>query len=125
VIDITLCGHWAGLDAQYSSTCPGTCIGNIFGTGNPTYNNAYFSFNWIKTFTAENVTQTTASGDVLPGQSASATASGSATAVNASGSAGADTVGTKTGAALAIGALNEITLAWGALILLLVGFGML
>ena len=87
------------------------------------YNQVYFSFNWIKTFTADNVT---ASGDVLPGQSVGATASGSATAANASGSAGADTVGAKTGAALVVGGLDErLTLARGALILLLVGFGML
>ncbi|KAI0372082.1 hypothetical protein BV20DRAFT_1120294 [Pilatotrama ljubarskyi] len=49
VIDIALCGDWAGVPGIYSSTCPGTC--NVTGPGSPAYNNAWFEINYVRAYT--------------------------------------------------------------------------
>ncbi|KZP25000.1 glycoside hydrolase family 16 protein [Athelia psychrophila] len=60
VIDITLCGDWAGVDATYRATCPsagatGVCnINNVVGSGEQ-YSDAYFEFNYIRTYTMDGV----------------------------------------------------------------------
>ncbi|KAJ6627720.1 concanavalin A-like lectin/glucanase domain-containing protein [Mycena sp. CBHHK59/15] len=51
VIDITLCGLWAGIPSIYSSTCPGNCFAsNVLGNGS-NYANAYFEIPYIRTWT--------------------------------------------------------------------------
>ncbi|KAF8217403.1 concanavalin A-like lectin/glucanase domain-containing protein [Mycena galopus ATCC 62051] len=50
VIDITLCGLWAGFPSIYNATCPGTCFAsNIAGNGS-NYANAYFEIPSIRTY---------------------------------------------------------------------------
>ncbi|KAF7332321.1 GH16 domain-containing protein [Mycena kentingensis (nom. inval.)] len=42
IMDITLCGLWAGVPSLYASTCPGNCVAdNIIGDGS-NYKDAYF-----------------------------------------------------------------------------------
>ncbi|KAG6806276.1 hypothetical protein H0H92_011954 [Tricholoma furcatifolium] len=50
VLDTTLCGNWAGVQSIYASDCPNTCISNVFGTGNPTYNDAYWNITYVRTY---------------------------------------------------------------------------
>ncbi|KAF5389760.1 hypothetical protein D9757_005970 [Collybiopsis confluens] len=53
VLDITLCGVWAGIPSIYSSTgCSGQCINNVIGSGNPVYNDAYWEISYIRTYLA-------------------------------------------------------------------------
>ncbi|KIK53744.1 glycoside hydrolase family 16 protein [Collybiopsis luxurians FD-317 M1] len=53
VLDITLCGVWAGVPSIYSSTgCSGQCINNVIGSGNPVYNEAYWDISYIRTYIA-------------------------------------------------------------------------
>ncbi|KAF5358593.1 hypothetical protein D9758_007731 [Tetrapyrgos nigripes] len=52
IIDITLCGVWAGVPDIYSSTCPNTCLSNVIGSGNPVYNTAYWELGYIRTYAA-------------------------------------------------------------------------
>ncbi|KDQ60270.1 glycoside hydrolase family 16 protein [Jaapia argillacea MUCL 33604] len=56
VLDITLCGGWAGIDAVYSSTCgtagpTGLCYNDsIVGAGSK-FDQAYFEINYLRTYT--------------------------------------------------------------------------
>ncbi|KAK7050246.1 GH16 domain-containing protein [Favolaschia claudopus] len=81
VIDISLCGLWAGIPDIYSEDCPGTCFStNIAGNGS-NYGAAYFEIPAIRTYT------------VNPGAIASVSASGGGsplTTGSASGSVSAD-----------------------------------
>ncbi|KIJ64383.1 glycoside hydrolase family 16 protein [Hydnomerulius pinastri MD-312] len=57
VIDITLCGDWAGVQSVYQSTCHTTPTGNctadnIWGPGSPRYDDAYFELQSIRVFSA-------------------------------------------------------------------------
>ncbi|KAJ7093400.1 glycoside hydrolase family 16 protein [Mycena belliarum] len=76
VIDITLCGLWAGANGIYeSSTCPGTCFGsNIAGNGS-NYASAYFEIPAIRTWTVDPGAAASASSSIA---SASATQQSSA-----------------------------------------------
>ncbi|KAI0635303.1 concanavalin A-like lectin/glucanase domain-containing protein [Trametes polyzona] len=49
VIDIALCGDWAGVESIYKSQCPGTC--NVTGPGSPAYDNAWFEINYVRAYT--------------------------------------------------------------------------
>nr|GAT47609.1 predicted protein [Mycena chlorophos] len=49
ILDITLCGLWAGVPANYAETCPGTCLDNIIGNGS-NYANAYFEIPHIRMY---------------------------------------------------------------------------
>ncbi|KAL0567024.1 hypothetical protein V5O48_014970 [Marasmius crinis-equi] len=52
VIDITLCGTWAGIPSIYAQTCgAGTCISNVFGNGS-NYGNAWWDISYIRTYLA-------------------------------------------------------------------------
>ncbi|KAJ6509852.1 concanavalin A-like lectin/glucanase domain-containing protein [Mycena vulgaris] len=53
VVDITLCGLWAGIPDIYTSSCPGSCFGsNIAGNGS-NYANAYFEIPAIRTYSID------------------------------------------------------------------------
>ncbi|TFK89914.1 glycoside hydrolase family 16 protein [Polyporus arcularius HHB13444] len=49
VLDIALCGDWAGVQSIYSQDCPGTC--GVAGPGSPAYDNAYFEINYVRAYT--------------------------------------------------------------------------
>ncbi|CAK5270800.1 unnamed protein product [Mycena citricolor] len=69
IVDITLCGLWAGIDTIYSQDCKGTCFSsNIAGNGS-NYADAYFEIPYIRTYT------------VNPALAANASASASALSV--------------------------------------------
>ncbi|KAL0952659.1 hypothetical protein HGRIS_006902 [Hohenbuehelia grisea] len=57
VLDITLCGVWAGVPGIYNSTCANTgatglCYNdNVIGPGSPKYDNAYFEIPFIRAYT--------------------------------------------------------------------------
>ncbi|KAH9931633.1 concanavalin A-like lectin/glucanase domain-containing protein [Epithele typhae] len=90
ILDITLCGDWAGSASVYKATCGGdgsatACyINNVINT--PTnYTNAYFEINYIKIFSSSEVVLTpTVSGSstILVTESATATSSSSSALSN-------------------------------------------
>ncbi|KAJ2966305.1 hypothetical protein NUW54_g13848 [Trametes sanguinea] len=49
VLDIALCGDWAGVQSIYSSSCPGSC--DVTGPGSPAYDNAWFEINYVRVYT--------------------------------------------------------------------------
>ncbi|KAF9240470.1 concanavalin A-like lectin/glucanase domain-containing protein [Melanogaster broomeanus] len=57
VLDITLCGDWAGVPSIYDSSCAtagptGICYNDsVVGPGSPRYDNAYFDISYIRTYT--------------------------------------------------------------------------
>ncbi|CAK5271233.1 unnamed protein product [Mycena citricolor] len=63
VIDITLCGNWAGLPATYAETCAhtgpsGTCYtDNVVGNG-ANYDDAYFEIRSVRAYTTAAATPT-------------------------------------------------------------------
>ncbi|KAJ7155085.1 glycoside hydrolase family 16 protein [Mycena filopes] len=86
VVDITLCGLWAGFPSIYAQDCPGTCFAtNIAGNGS-NYAQAYFEIPAIRTYSLDpnanksiGVEQTTGAASGSP--SATSAASGSETGV--------------------------------------------
>ncbi|KAI9568719.1 concanavalin A-like lectin/glucanase domain-containing protein [Boletus coccyginus] len=58
VLDIDLCGTWAGVPSIYGSQCAyqgstGICYNDcVVGPGSPRYNEAYFDINYVRTYTA-------------------------------------------------------------------------
>ncbi|KAJ7027788.1 glycoside hydrolase family 16 protein [Mycena alexandri] len=55
VVDITLCGLWAGFPSIYAQDCPGQCFAtNIAGNGS-NYAEAYFEIPAIRTYTLANL----------------------------------------------------------------------
>jgi hypothetical protein len=63
VLDITLCGNWAGLPAAYDQTCAnsgptGTCYDdNVVGDGS-NYADAYFEIPHVRTYTTGGIAPT-------------------------------------------------------------------
>ncbi|KAG5349932.1 hypothetical protein C0989_001216, partial [Termitomyces sp. Mn162] len=63
VLDITLCGNWAGGPVAYSQTCPdsgptGTCYNdNVVGPGDR-FDNAYFEIQYVHAYTTGGVAPT-------------------------------------------------------------------
>jgi len=58
VLDITLCGDWAGVPSVYNATCSGGSTGlcyndNVIGAGSPRYDNAYFVINYARVYTVD------------------------------------------------------------------------
>ncbi|KAI0674444.1 concanavalin A-like lectin/glucanase domain-containing protein [Trametes maxima] len=49
VIDIALCGDWAGIQGIYNQACPGKC--DVTGPGSPAYDNAWFEINYVRAYT--------------------------------------------------------------------------
>jgi len=88
IVDITLCGDWAGVPAIYNQTCSNTgptgqCTAdNVFGAGSPRYDNAYFEFNYIRGYTLPGVSliSTTAVNYSSPTAQSSAAASSTGSA---------------------------------------------
>ncbi|OBZ74680.1 putative glycosidase C21B10.07 [Grifola frondosa] len=87
VVDITLCGDWAGGATVYQATCGGdgtadACyLDNVIGNGT-NYNNAYFEINYIKAFT---VNSTVLSPTTSGGSAVLETSTSTATSIAASG----------------------------------------
>ncbi|KDN46851.1 hypothetical protein RSAG8_03928, partial [Rhizoctonia solani AG-8 WAC10335] len=76
ILDITLCGNFAGAAATFQATCSGVCTDLIKTPSN--YNNAYFDINYLRVFS--DGTSGSNSGPTLTGTSSTATStSGSST----------------------------------------------
>ncbi|KAH8828301.1 concanavalin A-like lectin/glucanase domain-containing protein [Flagelloscypha sp. PMI_526] len=59
ILNIALCGLWAGVPDIYQSTChtpTNNCNDNIIGVGSPTYDQAYFEINYLRTYQVGNGT---------------------------------------------------------------------
>ncbi|KAK0436500.1 concanavalin A-like lectin/glucanase domain-containing protein [Desarmillaria tabescens] len=53
ILDITLCGGWAGIPSIFHTECSGQCVQDfVLGPGSPKYDNAWFEISYIKTYTA-------------------------------------------------------------------------
>ncbi|KIJ15436.1 glycoside hydrolase family 16 protein [Paxillus involutus ATCC 200175] len=65
VLDITLCGDWAGVPSIYQSTCAnagptGLCYNDsVVGPGSPGFDDAYFDISYIRTYTSASVVPST------------------------------------------------------------------
>ncbi|KDQ60269.1 glycoside hydrolase family 16 protein [Jaapia argillacea MUCL 33604] len=63
ILDITLCGVWAGVPGIYQSTCAGVgttgiCYNDsVIGPGSPRFDEAYFEINYLRTYTNNVTTQ--------------------------------------------------------------------
>ncbi|KAJ2977867.1 hypothetical protein NUW54_g11365 [Trametes sanguinea] len=85
VLDIALCGDWAGVQSIYSSTCPGTC--NVTGPGSPAYDNAWFEINYVRAFTTGGPAPTSTTSSSAPtGSGSTATTIATVTSTAGSGS---------------------------------------
>lgn len=99
VIDITLCGNWAGIGPVYNATCgssgpTGLCVSapfsrivhlitvifaqypdNVVGPGSPKYDEAYFEISYVRAYTTPDPTPTsiTATSNVVVAASATTT----------------------------------------------------
>ncbi|KAI0674443.1 concanavalin A-like lectin/glucanase domain-containing protein [Trametes maxima] len=49
VIDIALCGVWAGPTGNYQQTCPGVC--DVSGPGSPAFDKAWFEIQYVRAYT--------------------------------------------------------------------------
>ncbi|EIW55456.1 uncharacterized protein TRAVEDRAFT_59797 [Trametes versicolor FP-101664 SS1] len=100
VLDIALCGDWAGVESIYKASCPGTC--NVTGPGSPAYDNAWFEINYVRAFTT---------GGPAPTSSVASTSTATVIAtVTGTGSPGATTTGTdRTGSNGAVNSLPHAT----------------
>lgn len=113
VVDITLCGDWAGVPSIYSATCgdaaPNACyLDNVINNGTAQYANAYFAINYIRAYAVNSSVVVDASGSPATSGVPTATGSGSgASGPGATGSAGSD--GASSGAA------RMVPAAWLAL----------
>ncbi|KAH9971041.1 glycoside hydrolase family 16 protein [Lactifluus volemus] len=71
VIDITLCGVWAGNPTVYHPQCTdsgptGHCYhDNVVGPGSPKYDNAYFEINYVRAYTTGSPAPTSSPSSVL------------------------------------------------------------
>ncbi|KAI0354210.1 hypothetical protein OH77DRAFT_1405538 [Trametes cingulata] len=96
VIDITLCGNWAGVASVYQSTCGGdgsatACyLDNVINNGT-NYANAYFEISSIKVYSTSSALVATTSGGSTVFVSATATSSGSSS--SGTGTSASDTSG--------------------------------
>ncbi|KAI0360544.1 hypothetical protein OH77DRAFT_696065 [Trametes cingulata] len=90
VIDIALCGVWAGPEGNYQQTCPGVC--DVSGAGSPAFDKAWFEIQYVRAYTTGVVPTPT------PTPAPSATAATLATAVTGTSSAQAHQ-GSSSGAA--------------------------
>ncbi|KAJ7190254.1 concanavalin A-like lectin/glucanase domain-containing protein [Mycena pura] len=117
VVDITLCGLWAGIPSVYAQGCPGDCFAsNIAGNGS-NYANAYFEIPSIRTYTVDPAVAAAASASSTPQTTGPASGAPSAQATGGGSAAAADTGGA---AACGVGALGVLS---GALVAL--GLGLL
>ncbi|RPD77276.1 hypothetical protein L226DRAFT_459589 [Lentinus tigrinus ALCF2SS1-7] len=108
VIDITLCGDWAGEASVYASTCGGdgtatACyLNNVINTP-VNYTNAYFEISYVKVFsTNEDVLIPSISGSstVLVTDTATSTATGTSGSSTSTSTSGSGSSGGSNGAAM-------------------------
>ncbi|KAK0207144.1 concanavalin A-like lectin/glucanase domain-containing protein [Desarmillaria ectypa] len=53
ILDITLCGDWAGVPTIFNTQCSGQCVQDfVMGPGSPKYDNAWFEIPYLRTYTA-------------------------------------------------------------------------
>jgi len=112
VLDITLCGKWAGDPTIYSQTCPvngtadaNTCYyNNVINTNGTNLSDAYFEVSYIKAFTLANATissaapsGTSTSNPSSTGSSPATSGTGTAGGSGSTASSGAATVGLNRG----------------------------
>jgi len=74
VIDIDICGAFAGLSSVYNLNCTGKCVDVIKDPN--TYNGAYFEIQFLKVFTQGSVTSSGGSNPTAPIVTSSSTGSG-------------------------------------------------
>ncbi|KAI0336816.1 hypothetical protein GY45DRAFT_1238036 [Cubamyces sp. BRFM 1775] len=119
VIDIALCGVWAGPTGNYQQTCPGVC--DVSGAGSPAFDKAWFEIQYVRAYTTGVVPTPTPS--AASGAAGSATATSTATAISGqqahggskSGAAGGRTRGRSAGAvAVALSVVAGVLLAISA-----------
>ncbi|CCM04112.1 uncharacterized protein FIBRA_06272 [Fibroporia radiculosa] len=109
VLDITLCGSWAGLASVYQETCPvngtaglNTCYdNNVIDNGTPAYAEAYFEISYVKVFSL-NETSTSTSSSTSSSGSASTLSSTSTSGSPTSSSSASTTSTTKASGAIPI-----------------------
>jgi len=123
IIDITLCGEWAGIPSLYADTCPGNCVSsNILGTGNPVYNNAYFEIPYIRTYLASTSSSSSSSSSsgtsTSTGTKSAGTGTGASTGGTASttqSSSSAESTRMMSGVSLVLASILALA-AWGVVI---------
>ncbi|KAJ7501949.1 glycoside hydrolase family 16 protein [Mycena galericulata] len=124
VIDITLCGAWAGVPSLFADTCPGSCISdNIIGPGSPTYDNAYFEIQYIRTYGASSVDVATNTSSTNT-SSTSTSKSGSSNSDSNSGSSSSNATQGTSGAVSLDSGVRTGALALAAVALFLFSFGL-
>ncbi|KAI0791069.1 concanavalin A-like lectin/glucanase domain-containing protein [Abortiporus biennis] len=107
VIDITLCGDWAGVPSIYQPTCGGDgsangCyVNSVINAGSPHYDNAYFEINYVKAFGVNSSVAIRPAG-TSPATSGSAGASTPTSTAKGSGTTTSAGSGTTTGGAVAL-----------------------
>jgi uncharacterized membrane protein YgcG len=75
IIDISICGNFAGLPSIFNPTCPGLCTDMVATPSN--YDNAYFEISYIRVFTNGTSKTGTSSGVPQSGSPGSGGGSGS------------------------------------------------
>jgi len=112
ILDITLCGNFAGQPNVFSQTCSGTCLDLIPIPTN--FDTAYFEISYMRVFQQTNgsAPSTTPAGTALStGGSGSGTGAGGGTVtVTSGGPSGTSTTGTKSGAGVMSASVPALTL---------------
>ncbi|KAK0230124.1 glycoside hydrolase family 16 protein [Armillaria fumosa] len=124
VLDITLCGDWAGVPSIFNTQCSGNCVQDyVIGPGSPKYDNAWFEISYLRTYTA------IAGNATSSGSGAVQTAAGTTTHVvtstsgrASSGAASASTTSSTSSAGRSYTAISWISI--GCLLLGLVLLGL-
>ncbi|KAH8113075.1 concanavalin A-like lectin/glucanase domain-containing protein [Phellopilus nigrolimitatus] len=80
ILDITICGNFAGQPGVFAQTCSGNCVDLVQTPSN--YDNAYFEISYIKVFEQTNGTVSTSA----TGASSSTSGAGTATTASPNGS---------------------------------------
>ncbi|KAK0491650.1 glycoside hydrolase family 16 protein [Armillaria novae-zelandiae] len=89
ILDITLCGNWAGSSSIFNTQCSGSCIQDyVLGPGSPKYDNAWFEISYLRTYTA------IAGNATSSGSGAAQTATGTTAHVATGGAAASTTSST-------------------------------
>ncbi|KZV76694.1 glycoside hydrolase family 16 protein [Peniophora sp. CONT] len=132
VIDITLCGNWAGIPALYQAQCmnagtTGTCYqDNVVGPGSPKYDEAYFEIDFLRAYTTGGPAPTPASGGIALGSSTIATFTSIPNPTTATSSLPTGVNTSPNGANSSVSAASRGTeWAWGAQALAAVGSALL
>lgn len=81
ILDITICGNFAGQAATFAQTCSGNCLDLVQTPSN--YDNAYFEISYIKVFEQSNGSTSTSTS---AGASSASTAAGVSVSTTASAS---------------------------------------